>query len=327
MRVLLALAAFGMVATPLAAQPNPFKLSRAKLRSVQVEYTLGGEVTGTGVSAMSGDQFMTRSVSTGKFFGKESTTESWTLTTPEWIYSGDIREGKGHKMANPLRAMAEEYDKLSRDEKKRAYQNLQDLAEVMAMSFGVGLRGDKGQKRTIAGEECEETTFGSFSNCAMTRAPEVSLASSGRMLCIRFEQTATSVTIDQPVDPALFEVPEGMTFTTTDGTRSADSTARGFVRYLASETLSDSLAKSKAEAQAAREKAVADGNLNETQADSLQEAQIQEACETLANLDLGTVMSSAADAVLDALAKAAVEEAKKSAVGKLKGLIRKPELD
>ena len=318
----------GLLTAPsLSAQQNPFKIDRGKLRSVEVHYAMTGDLTGTGMTALADGQLVTRSTSTGKFFGKVSTTESWALVTPEWMYSGDPATGKGTKMPNMMATMAREFDGLSKEEKKRAVQNTMDLAEVMAQAFGGSmLRGEKESKRTIAGEECQDHVFGSFSTCSMTKAPEIALHSKGKLLCVRFEQTATTVKLDQAVDPAAFALPAGMTFTTPEGMASSDSIARGFIRHLASQETSDSLTAAKARAAAARDSAVAAANMSPAETDSLQQEQVQAACEAMRNFDVGAMMSSAASAALKAMAAAAVDEAKRAASSKLKGLIRKPKI-
>lgn len=326
---LFALTLVGIVTVPTSApaQQNPFRLDRGKLGSVEVQYDMTGDLKGTAMTALAGDRMMTRSTSTGKFFGKVTTTESWALVTPDWLYSGNPTEAKGTRMPNMLGAMAKEFDGLSRAEKKRAVQNMVDMAEVMAQAFGGGtLQAEKRSKRTIAGEECQEQVFGSFSTCAMTKAPEIALHSSGKLMCVQFEQTATSVKLGGEVDPAVFELPKGMVFTTPKGITSPDSIARGFVRYLASEATTDSLTAAKARTAAARDSAVTAGNLTPTQSDSLQDAQMQAACEAMRDFDAGAMVASASNAILKAMADAAVDEAKKAAGNKLKGLFRKPKI-
>jgi hypothetical protein len=103
-----------------------------------------------------------------------------------------------------------------------------------------------------------------------------------------------------------------------------DSAARGFVGYLASQELADSLAAAQTELEEARAKAAADGKPTEmTAADK---EQMQAACETLKNLDMNKVMAAAGNAMVSAMKEAAVDEAKKGATGKLKGLIKKPKI-
>lgn len=328
-RALSALTFVGLVAVPTSAsaQQNPFRLDRDKVRSVEVHSEMTGDLKGTAVTALAGDRMVTRSTSTGKFFGKVSTTESWSLVTPEWLYTGNPTEAKGTRMPNMLGAMANEFDELSRDAKRRGVKNMADLAEVLARAFGgAPLQGEKRTKRIIAGEECQEQAFGGFTTCTMTKAPQIALHSSGKMMCIRFEQTATSVKLDSEVDPSLFELPKGMVFTTPQGITSPDSIGRGFVRYLASEALTDSLAAAKARDAAAQKQAAADGNLTPAQTDSLQEARSQAACEAIRDIDVGAMMVSASNAILKAMADAAVDEAKKAAGNKLKGLLRKPKI-
>ena len=104
----------------------------------------------------------------------------------------------------------------------------------------------KGATKTYAGEKCDERTFGSFSICSMQSAPAVPLHVSGSLLCVDYEQTATAVKKGDP--PASdFAPPAGVTFQRDSNLANPDSMARGFVKYLASQELADSLAKAKSE--------------------------------------------------------------------------------
>lgn len=73
---------------------------------------------------------MTRSTATGKFFGKSSTMDQWTLVTDDWMYTADLTRKKGSKLPNFMPVMAREWDALDKDQKKRALQNMQAMADA-----------------------------------------------------------------------------------------------------------------------------------------------------------------------------------------------------
>jgi hypothetical protein len=327
-RFLVAALAGGLLLAPGAApaQQNPFKVPKGKLRSLEISYAMTGDLTGTSLTAMDGERMMSRSTATGKFFGKTTTTEQWTLMDGDWMYTADLATKKGTRMPNLLPVMAKEWDRLDKDQQKRAWQNMQDLGELMARAFGGGpmTAGNRVGKRTVAGEACEERRFGTFTICTMEKAPQVPLYTSASLLCVRYEQTATAVKVDAAVPASAFAIPGDVTFQTPEEFERPDSLARGFLYYLASEALADSLTRAKAEMEQARATAVKEGNLTPQQADSVSQAQTQAACEAIRNLDVGKVMASAADAAMKAMAEAMKESAKQAVTSKLKGLIRKP---
>ncbi|HET7602977.1 MAG TPA: hypothetical protein VFK36_08170 [Gemmatimonadales bacterium] len=324
MRTAILLAAAVAFATPASAQ-NPFKIKTAS-KPVSVTYAMTGSMTGTAQYAATKDKFMRHSTTTGKFFGKTTTTESWSLSTPETIYTADLAQKSGHKTPNMFPVMAKEYDKLSSDEKARFGQNMKDMAQLFAQAFGAGgFSGeDKGTTATYAGETCVEHTFGSFSSCVLKDAPQIPLHESGSMFCVDFEQTATAVTWSDPPAGA-FDLPAGVTFTEDSAvTAQSDSMARTMIRYFASQELSDSLAAARARAQ--EQHASAGANASSEPAPAMS----KEDCEKLRNLNLGTMLANSFNSVVkDAVNEAVQEkeaEMKSNAKDKIKSAIKKPKL-
>jgi hypothetical protein len=191
------------------------------------------------------------------------------------------------------------------------------MGAMFSRAFNVNSFGSVGEKKgekTLAGEVCEERELMSFTICTLQRGPRISLQTSGNLICYRFEETATSVSLSAPAG-AAFERPAGVAFQQDAMMQNPDSAARGFVGYLASQELADSLAAAQTELEEARAKAAADGKPTEmTAADK---EQMQAACETLKNLDMNKVMAAAGNAMVSAMKEAAVDEAKKGATGKL----------
>jgi hypothetical protein len=143
---------------------------------------------------------------------------------------------------------------------------------------------------------------------------------SGSLFCSDVSQTATSVSIGEPPASA-FTPPSGIEFKDDPDLQNPDSLARGYVAYLASQELSDSLAAAKAKLAEAQQ----------GQAQQAQQAQPQmtpeqqkQACEALKNFSLGKMMGQAAKAVLNQAIEAKKEEMKEKGVNKVKGLIKKP---
>ena len=126
----------------------------------------------------------------------------------------------------------------------------------------------------------------------------MSLRTAGNLVCFRFEQTATAVSLSAPPSSA-WEKPAGIDFKPMLGAQDADSAARGMVGYLASQQLSDSIAAGKAAMEKAKSEAAAKGRpmTDEEKAQMKRE-----------------------------FGNAAVDAAKQGATSKLRGLIKKPRI-
>lgn len=315
----------GLVAVPVWAQANPFKLPKQTLRG-EVSYALTGDMKGTSSSAFDGDRMVATSAATVKMLGKETKTSTWTLVTADSMYTADLERKSGVAAPNLLPHMARAYDDLDKGAKQRFHANLEAMGAMFSRAFSLssfGAAGDKKGEKTIAGEVCEEREFMGFTMCTMKRGPRISLQTTGSLVCYRFEETATSVSLAAPA-PAAFAVPEGITFQQDPMMAKPDSVARGFVGYLASQALADSLAAARAELEEAKAKAAAEGK--PTEMTEAEKAQMEAACETLKSLDMNKVMAAAGKAMVEAMKQAAVDEAKKGAANKLKGLIKKPKI-
>ena len=104
----------------------------------------------------------------------------------------------------------------------------------------------------------------------------------------------------------------------------ADSAARGFVGYLASQQLADSLAKAKMEIAQAKPDPVTGDKPREMTKE--EKDQMRQACDMIKNFDLGKALAGAWDQMKRELGNAVVESAKQGAMGKLRGLIKKPRI-
>jgi di/tripeptidase len=252
----------------------------------------------------------------------------WNLTTPDSTYSVDLGKKQGIVMPNMLDKMAEAYDDLDGSGKKRLHQNMQDMGAMLSRMFSLsGINaGEKLSTKSYAGQECEERKFGPMTVCTMSKAP-VMLHSHVSLACFNIEETATEVKLASP--PAeVFAAPAGVTWKQDAHVQKPDSVARGFVLYMASQQLADSLAKAKAELAAAQAKAGDSGKPPELTAE--QQAGMQQACEKLKNFDMGKALADATNQAMKEIAEAAkrqaIESGKEAATSKIKGLFKKPKI-
>lgn len=309
-----------VVTLPLAAQKNPFKPTRLGIPGAQVTYSLTGDIAGTATLALDPGRMARRQTSTMKMMGKTVATDTWILTTEDSSYNVDMTKKEGTVGPNILPHLAQAYDNLDGDGKRRFHENAKDMASILARGFGANTVSDLGEKtgkKTYAGQECEERQLGSFSVCAMNKAP-IALHAQGKLLCLAFEETATAVDVSAPGGDA-FARPAGITWTPNKYLQNADSMATGYVLYLSSQQLSDSLAKAKAQLAEAPSAAG-------SQPTAEQQAAMQQTCDMIKNLDIGKAIADATanmgKEIANALKRAAVDAAKNAATSKIRGLFK-----
>jgi hypothetical protein len=334
MKCLVLVAALAVMAPPLAAQENPFKLPKNK-SPMQVSYAYSGDMQGTGEKIISKDRIVSHETTTSKFFGKTTSTDSWSMFTPEWNYTADLTKKTGLKQPNMMPYMEKAYDDLDGTSKTRLHQNMQDMAQMISRAFGsqaLWSGEKKGATMTYAGQTCEEHSFGSFSVCSMKDAPAVPLHLQGSLLCVNFEQTATSVKKGEPPASA-FEPPAGIDFKSDTSIARPDSMARGFVNYLASQQLADSIAKAReemAKQQSTARNASTTSDSGQRELTPEEKEQQRQACEALKNFDLGKTMANAGKSIVGEAVHEVVEEkkaeARNDAKNKIKGIFKKPHL-
>jgi hypothetical protein len=310
-----------LVASGGSAQTNPFKIPKPSIKGASVSYTMTGDMEGTATAAYDGERYLRASKATMQIMGKTSDVDDWVLTTADSVWRADLAKKEGTVAPSMLPFMANAYDDLDGDGKKRFHQNLQDMSALIGQAFGLGNlnSGEKGESKTYAGQECEERKLGPILVCQMSKAPIV-LHTSANLACMKFEETATAVTLSAP-GAAAFAMPAGIEFKPDPYLRNVDSTARGFVGYLSSQQLTDSIAKAKAELAAA-----GGAQANPQELTPEQQESLRAACEAIKSIDMSKVMADAANAWQRAMVEAMKNEAKNQAVKGIKGLIRKPKI-
>ena len=263
---------------------------------------------------------------------REGNAAGWTQSTNITVdtqFPNARATERALEFFNRKSSEAKAYDKLDGAGKKNLHQNMSDMASMLSKLAPASL-GDVGEdlgKKTYAGQECEERNIGPIVMCTMSKAP-ITLHSQTKLLCFNMEETATEVKLGSASD-AAFAPPTGVAFSPDKNVANPDSAAAGIVNYLASQQLADSLAKAKAEIAAAQAKAgQSPGEMPKMT--PAQEAEMQKACETMKNLDLGKMIADAADNAMKSLAasakQAAVDAAKNAAKSKVEGIFKKPKI-
>jgi len=329
MRHLALAAVLAGFALPAAAQPNPFKTPKSGIKGgVAVTYALSGDLSGTAMVASDGERLVHRQTGTMKLMGKTSTTDNWTLTTPDSSYRADLTKKQGFVAPNMVPAFEKAYDALDGAAKKRLHQNMEDMGAMLSRAFNLAgsNAGEKLGSKSYAGQECEERKLGPMTICTMNKAP-ILLHSQLSLVCLNFEETATEVKLGAPPAEA-FAPPAGISWKPDVRLQKPDSMAQGFVLYLSSQQLVDSIAKAKAEVQAAQGTAGQPGQ--RPAATPAQQAQLQQACDALKNFDMGKTIADAtnqmAKEMADAAKQQAIDAAKNAGTNKLKGLFKKPKI-
>lgn len=317
-------------AVPAAAQPNPFKTPKSNIKGgAEVTYALSGDLSGTAMMAFDGDRFVRKQTGSMKMMGKTTSTDTWMLTTPDSMYNADLAKKQGTVMPNMVPLMAKAYDKLDGAGKKNLHRNMSDMTSMFSKlaPASLGVVGEELGKKTYAGQECEERKIGPVVICTMNKAP-IALHTQTKLLCFNMEETATEVKLGA-VSEAAFAPPASVVWSRDKHVANADSAAESIVNYLASQALADSLAKAKAELQAAQTKAGQSGGEMPKMTPE-QQASMQKACETMKNFDMGKMIADAASNAMKSLAEsakqAAVDAAKNAAKSKIEGIFKKPKI-
>ncbi len=273
-------------ASTLAAQQNPFRPSGGSVKSAIVQYSLTGDETGTEELAFTADRRATRMNTTTRVLGKDVKVNRLEVDTRDSSYRVDLEKKEGYRTPSLVPVMADEYDKLSAAEKQRFQANMRELASVFTQAFGAGALSGAAEvkgRETVAGQACEVHQVGNFTVCLLVGAPEVPLRLQGELFCVRVNKVATSVALNTSVPGDRFAVPADIKWKSAEREAMGEEDARKFVHYMASQEVSDSLAKAreqiKAAQDSARARAQAGGGAQPT--DSLTPEQREQMCKTM----------------------------------------------
>jgi hypothetical protein len=284
-RALAGLASLATLASTVAAPQNPFRPSSGSVKSALVQYALTGDENGSEELVFTADRRATRTNSTTRVFGRDTKANRLEIDTRDSSYRVDLDKKEGYRTASPTAVMADEYDKLSASEKERFQSNMRELASVFTQAFGAGSLSGVAEVRgreMVAGQACEVHQLGNFTVCTLLGAPEVPLRLQGELFCLRVNKVASTATLNAAVPPERFALPADIKWKSADHDAMSAADARRFVRQMASQEVSDSLAKAREQVKAAQDSARARAQAGGTQpSDSLSAAQREQMCKTM----------------------------------------------
>lgn len=150
---------FGLVALLLlplsvsAGDKSPWE-TELPFKSATINYTISGMENGSEVIYIRdyGREVATYHTAKTTMMGMTMVNETVEIDTPEWLYQFDLTEGTGSKSVNPEKYMIEEYNNLSKADKKRVRENGEKMGVAMAEGFGGSVQ-QNAQK--ILGYDCD----------------------------------------------------------------------------------------------------------------------------------------------------------------------------
>jgi hypothetical protein len=140
-----------------------------------------------------------------KFLGMAKKDKTLEITTPDWIFTIDLMERKGSKQVNPDKYFIEEFNKLSKKDKKKLIKNSEELGVSLLGSFN-----GKIEKRAakILGYTCDKVSMSGMVVYTISNTPLV-LKSEGNLMGIKFKETAIRIEKGS-VPSSKFKIPEGI---------------------------------------------------------------------------------------------------------------------
>jgi hypothetical protein len=209
-RILIKTAAAGMLmAAAAGAADNPWDI-RFPFKSATVTYEISG--TETGNETLYIDDYGKKQArfrkSSLKVMGQQMKTDKAEITTEQWHYDIDLVSRSGRKTTNPNTYFRQEYEKLSKEEKRVVRKN----AEEMGKSALGGMQGTvEKNAATLLGYRCDKTTFMGTTVYAMYDTG-IALKTETDMMGMRVKSVA--VKFDKGAVPSdVFIPPEGIAIT------------------------------------------------------------------------------------------------------------------
>ncbi|MCP4113898.1 MAG: hypothetical protein GY737_00560 [Desulfobacteraceae bacterium] len=197
---------FCMTAGLAGAKDSPWE-TRLPFKKGTIQYNITGSQTGTETLYIKDYGRTTarhRTVSM-KFLGMTQTTKEIEITTPEWVYNVDLTEQTCEKSTNPTKYMIEEFNKLSKKDRKKVIKNSLELGTQMieGMSGTIQVKGAK-----VLGYPCDVVTVMGTKTYCFT-GTSIVLKSEANLMGMKITSTATGIQKGAPAS-AHFQVPQGI---------------------------------------------------------------------------------------------------------------------
>lgn len=190
----------------VAGDKSPWE-AKLPFKEATINYTISGVENGTEVTYIrdSGRESATYHTTKTSIMGMVIVNETVDITTPDWEYSFDLTNHSGSKNVNPEKYMIEEYNSLSKAEKKEVHKNV----EKMGASVAEGLGGKVEQNaETILGYSCDRSEMMGTVSYSI-HGTDIPLRMQSNMMGMSMKIEATSVKKGKVPD-TYFQMPAGI---------------------------------------------------------------------------------------------------------------------
>lgn len=188
------------------AESNPW-LPRLPFEQAVITYEISGMETGQEILYIRdfGERTARHRETSATILGITQKSSSVEITTPEWIYTFDLRQGTGSMSVNPVKLMIDEYDKLTPAEQ----EIVTGQAAKMAGILSAGLPGSvEEHAREILGYSCDRLeALGS--TIYSIHGTGITLLSETDVMGIMVKSTATAID-ESGADMKYFSFPQGI---------------------------------------------------------------------------------------------------------------------
>ncbi len=189
-----------------AGDKSPWE-AKLPFKNATIHYTISGMQNGSEVTYIRdyGRETATYHTTKTSMMGMTMVEETVDITTPEWEYRFDLTERTGTKSVNPTKYMIEEYNTLSRAEKKEVKKNGEKMGTSVAEGFGGNVQQNV---KKIHGYSCDRAEM-MGSVVYSIHGSGFPLLIESNMMGMKMKVEATSVDEGKVADK-FFEFPQGI---------------------------------------------------------------------------------------------------------------------
>lgn len=208
MKKLISLLLVLFFATPVFAVDNPWD-TKLPFKNAVIDSKMSGTMNGEKTLYIK-DYGKTRaeySTASMKMFGMTQEQKEVIITTPDWVYTIDLSENRGTKQSNIKKFMIQEFNRLSKNDQKKASKN----AEKQGISTLQGMGGTLQKNATkILGYTCDKVTM-SGTTLYTISGTDLVLKMNESTMGMKMNQAATSVKKESGPS-SKFELPPNINF-------------------------------------------------------------------------------------------------------------------
>ncbi len=201
--------------TIVYAKQNPFE-EKLPFKTAVIHYKLMGSQQGTEVLYVKRGYEARYTDTSMSMMGIKQVEKSIEITTPDYVYKVDLKEGKAVKHVNPQKIMKEEYERLSSHDKKIVRENVKKLGTTELGFFkGMGMGGmiKRLGEEKLFGKVCDVIEVMGVKTWAW-KGTGIVLKTEGNVMGMKISQVATKIEENVPIPETKFRVPNGIKIVT-----------------------------------------------------------------------------------------------------------------